>query len=270
MPFFEKSLESNRVRCFENNRLVYYQTNIDEHYWDKNWDNLVSERYYVNYIKGELDELTSHIPKLFTKDDRILEAGCGAARIVVSLYNSGFRNVEGIDNGENVINSVKQIFPDLPIREGDVLNIDKPDNYYQGYISLGVMEHRMEGPEPFLNEAYRVLQKDGYALISVPYINPIRRLKSILGWFNKEKPEGFMFYQYAFQKTEFSQILKNSGFLVIESTGVEGLYALRQELRFIFKMIDRLPGSYRVMKMLKKSDWINSFGHMILFVCKKV
>ena len=129
MSNLEKSLGSNRIRRWENNRLVYYQTNIDKHFWDKNWENLVTEKYYANYIKGKLDELSPYIPKLFDKDDRILEAGCGAARIVVSLFYSGFRNIEGIDNGENVIGRVKEIFPDLPIKQGDVLDIDKPDNY---------------------------------------------------------------------------------------------------------------------------------------------
>lgn len=270
MSNLEKSLGSNRIRRWENNRLVYYQTNIDKHFWDKNWENLVTEKYYANYIKGKLDELSPYIPKLFDKDDRILEAGCGAARIVVSLFYSGFRNIEGIDNGENVIGRVKEIFPDLPIKQGDVLDIDKPDNYYQGYISLGVMEHSIEGPEPFLKEAYRVLQKGGYALISVPFINPIRKIKNTLGCFNKDIPQGFSFYQYAFQKTEFSQLLNNTGFSIIGCTGVDGLFALRQELHFIFKVIDKIPGGFRIQEELKKSKWINSFGHMILFVCKKV
>lgn len=263
-------MDLNRIRRWENNRLVYYQSNIDEHFWDKNWDNLITEKYYEDYIKGKLDELSPYVPKLFENDDRILEAGCGAARIVVSLNNIGFRNVEGIDNGLNVIGRVKHIFPDLPVRRGDVLNIDRPDNYYRGYISLGVVEHRQEGPEPFLKEAYRVLQKDGYALISVPFINPIRKLKSILCCFNKDIPQDFYFYQYAFQKAEFTQILNKAGFSIIDSTGVDGFYALRQELQFFFKVIDRVPGSFRVHKLLKKSAWINSFGHMILFVCKKI
>ena len=60
---------------------------------------------------------------------------------------------------------VRELYPDLPIRAGDVTCIEVPEKYYSGYISLGVMEHCRQGPETFLKEAYRVLENDGVAII---------------------------------------------------------------------------------------------------------
>jgi len=265
----ETFLNSIRFKKWENNRLVYYQSTADKNFWDNQWENLISEKYFQKCIKGDLDELSPYIQKYMSKEDRIIEAGCGLGRIVVSLLHQGFKSIEGIDYGEKTINQVKQIFPDLPIKVGNVLKIDKPDNYYHGYISLGVVEHNSNGPEPFLNEAYRVLEKNGFAFISVPYVNPLRKIKSNVGFFNKSVPPEYDFYQYAFQKSEFIKILQNTGFKVIDYTGYDGLYALREEFQFIFSIFDRLPGGYRFQGLLKKASWINKFGHMILFICKK-
>ena len=80
------------------------------------------------------------------------------------------------------------------------MQIDSPDNQYDAYISIGVVEHRIDGPEPFLVEANRVLKPGGIAFISVPYVNPLRRFKSLLGCYKHQVTEKEIFYQYAFQK----------------------------------------------------------------------
>ena len=53
---------------------------------------------------------------------------------------------------------------DLPVREGDVTRLDVRDGSFAGYVSLGVMEHRREGP-------YRQLR--GFS--SMPHISRPQR-----------------------------------------------------------------------------------------------
>jgi SAM-dependent methyltransferase len=151
-----------------------------------------------------------------------------------------------------------------------VTKLETGDNFYDGYISLGVVEHREAGPEPFLAEAYRVLKPGGYALITVPYINPFRQLKSRLGFYGQTKHPDAIFYQYAYHKTELRNFLEKAGFEPIEDHGLAGYFGLREELPALFILLDRLPGGWKIKQSLKKSSWPHLFGHMLLFVCRKI
>lgn len=262
-------MENRRTKRWKDGRLVYYENPADKTFWDDQWSRQINPVYYSRYENGALDELDPEVVILLKKGDRILEAGCGPARFVVAMQSRGYLLAEGIDYAQETIDRVKRIYPDLPITRGDVLTIQKPDNYYDGYISLGVVEHREEGPGPFLREAFRVLKPGGFAFISVPYLNPLRLSKHYLGFYRSEIPVSEQFYQYAFQKTEFASILKSNGFDLLKSHGIEGLYGLRDELHPLFSFLDSIRGGSRLQQMIKKWKWINKFGHMILFICQK-
>ena len=89
---------------------------------------------------------------------------------MIALRARGFKHIEGIDWGERTIGIVKKVYPDLPVKVGDATRVDVPDDHFNAYLSLGVVEHRQEGPEPYLAEAFRVLKPGGYAFISVPFV----------------------------------------------------------------------------------------------------
>ena len=257
------------TRVWEKGRLLYFTEHAEPGLWEDYWSGLITRGYYEKYEHGELDELAPFAEKLFTKEDRILDAGCGSGRFVVSLLSRGFRNVEGIDCGQETIDRARAVFPDLPVRVGDAMRIDSRDDYYDGYISLGVVEHRQEGPEPYLREAYRVLKPGGRAFFSVPYVNPLRELKHRIGCFRGTRGNTAAFYQCAFSKVEFLTLLTEAGFEVIAARGVAGYHTLRQELPCLVSFLKSVPGGLRVLGYLKGSGWIDHYGHMILFVCRK-
>ena len=43
-----------------------------------------------------------------------------------------------------------------------------PDNHFDAYLSLGVIEHWEEGPQQAIDEAYRVIKPGGYFFVSTP------------------------------------------------------------------------------------------------------
>lgn len=260
---------NRRHRVWKNGRLVFYESSADSELWDNYWANRISTEYYKAYEAGNLDEYP-FFDFYLSKTDRILEAGCGTARYIVALRARGFLNVEGIDFGQKTIDSIKAIYPDLPVKFGDAMRVDAEDNTFDGYISLGVVEHREEGPEPFLTEACRILKPGGYAFISVPYINILRNLKQKMGFYPRENKSGKDFYQYAYSKPEFSKKLKNAGFEIVKMHGIAGSYGFRDEFLGFFRMLDRLPGSWIINRFLKNFDRIDSLGHMILFICRKI
>jgi SAM-dependent methyltransferase len=146
--------------------------------------------------------------------------------------------------------------------------LDVPDNHYAGYISLGVIEHREEGPEPFLVEAKRVLRPGGVCLISVPFMNPFRRLKGVLGLYQGSISDERIFYQYIDSKKTIQGNLTTVGFEIIDYQVLAGFHGLKDEIPSLFKLLSKIRGGYRIMKILKQMKLNTIFGHVILFVCK--
>jgi len=95
---------------------------------------------------------------------KILEAGCGMGTWVYNLRVKGY-DVIGIDYMLSTVKRVKQYDESFPIQQGDVNNLDFPDNFFDAYVSLGVIEHFQEGPQKALSEAYRVLKPNGILLL---------------------------------------------------------------------------------------------------------
>lgn len=206
-----------------------------------------------------------HLPR----PGRILEAGCGLGQYVLALQARGYE-CEGVEWGEETVKAVRSIRPDLPIRVGDVTQLDVPAGYYQGYISLGVVEHRQAGPEPFLREAYRVLADDGVMLISVPYFHPLRGLKAQLGLY-RGGVDGLSFYQYAFTASEMKAILQQTGFITVKMFVYDGYKGVKDETPLLRRMFHWRGIGWRLQGWLRSWQWAErNLGHMILFVCRKV
>jgi SAM-dependent methyltransferase len=262
-------IDNNRIKKWKNGRILYYYREADANFWDDHWEKQITKIYYKKYEAGSLDEIAPFIEKYLHNDDVILEAGCGTARYIVALRSRGFYNVQGIDWGPKTIKKVKSVYPDLPIKVGDATDIRMMNNFCDGYLSLGVVEHREDGPEPFLLEAFRVLKPGGYSFITIPYINPLRNLKRCLGFYRKINDTNTIFYQYAFSKFEFRKFLEKTGFEILEDKGIAGYFGIKEELPILFVLLDHMPGGWKIKQYLKKSNWTNFFGHLIMFVCKK-
>lgn len=255
------------TRCLRGDRLAYYRPDAGESFWGAHWDGVLKPGFYAQYRDGSLpmygDVLKRHLPRA----GKILEAGCGLGQVVLALRASGY-DCEGIEYSEQTVEVVKEKVPGLPVRFGDVTAIDVPDGHYSGYVSLGVVEHRLDGPGPFLKEAWRVLESEGVAFFSVPYFNPLRRLKGKLGLY--PGPAEGEFYQYAFSRREFVDELERHGFVVVETVTLENFKGLKDELP-LFGALGRLPrvGSY-FAEAIRRTPVIGMYvGHMIGFVCRK-
>lgn len=248
------------IKRVEGGRLVYYHSAADSGFWDAHWRHYLSERIYRKAERGHLEYLNPVIHYV-PRSGRILEAGCGMGQYVLALKARGF-DVEGVDFGEETIAAVKQMRPDLPVRVGDVTRLDVPDGSYRGYISLGVVEHRREGPEPFLREAYRVLEPGGMALVSVPYFHPIRRLKARMGLY-ADRARDVEFYQYAFRDEEFASLLIAAGFEIVYRTTYGSAKGIRDEIPWTRSLL-KLRGVHRLVERPLKP-----YAHMLLMVCRK-
>jgi SAM-dependent methyltransferase len=141
--------------------------------WDAMWNTRTMEQ--------ELEACDIHTPlrELFlsylARGGKILEAGCGLGKWVIYLKRLGY-DIVGIDNNELAVANLKDYDGSLQVELGDILDIHYPDNSFDAYISMGVIEHFEGGPLPALKEAYRVLKPNGVIFVSVPTVNVIRKL----------------------------------------------------------------------------------------------
>jgi len=258
------------------NLIVFREIGELQQYWEMQWKNARLLAMLKQARSEKIDDFEAPFKMYLPKDGIILEAGCGTGRIVAALQARGF-TVEGIDYASETIARVQEVDQSLDVRKGDILAIDRPDGYYGGYVSLGVLEHEINGPQAGLLEAWRVLRPGGVALIVVPYLNKPRKrkYKKAKELVSTDTTQGFRFFQYQFELGYFSRILDECGFKVIEQIpvmlfeGLAGDYSLGRWLgqhNFF---------SWKISRRLKKISehapaWLKQRNSsMMLFVIKK-
>ncbi|HVB75699.1 MAG TPA: class I SAM-dependent methyltransferase [Ktedonobacteraceae bacterium] len=254
-----------RRRHVSRERIAWYGEPGDERYWYEYWRGRLTADYYAAAQNAALrqDELGQILLRYLSPRGLHLEAGCGAGYWVAALHRQGLK-IEGIEYARELVELVQGVNPQLPVKQGNALAIACPDDSYDSYLSIGVVEHRLEGPEPFLLEAFRVLKPGGKILIAVPYFGPARKLKGQLFMYERQRP-ALPFFQYGFSKQEFTRILRKAGFYV---EYVQPLYVhrlMQEELPGYNRLTKRAPFVRRLAeRLLLKKD-----GHMLLAIGQK-
>lgn len=259
-----------KARRMEAGRLTYYMEPADDTFWDERWDRAdITKKLFEDARRyGSLPILDRLYKKYIPREGLLLEAGCGVGSTVAAFQGMGY-DIEGVDYAQKTINRILAADPDMPVRVGDVLALDVPDNTYTAYLSYGVVEHRQAGPEPFLREAYRVVKPGGWAFISVPYLNPVRRLKSLLGLY-RGKPGDLEFYQYAFPRGDFESQLRAVGFEIVDWTAYDSRKAFKDELPFLRRLYKIPKLGWRLQRLLEKNPTVEKhFGHMLMVIARK-
>jgi len=206
------------------------------------------------------------------QNPRILDGGCGTGRYLVYFGKLGY-DIIGADNSANAVRVAKNFDANLKVVQASVLDLPFDSQSFDYYLSFGVLEHFIDGPEQGLREAYRVLKKDGMLFLSVPFMNSLRLLEEHL-WtlrekiFNKQRAFEGDFYQYYFTKKEFKSILCSLGLEVLKGHPINQELGLLRAMPFVRK--NRFS-NYLTLNLAKAIKlflpWFSP--HMVLFVCRK-
>jgi len=156
-----------------------------EYQWSEIWGKTSLSEQLAGCGK---DELLPIYLKWLPKDGLILEGGAGYGRLVIFLSELGYKIV-GVELIRKCVKSVKEKYPTIDMRQGDVNLLDFSNNYFDAYISHGVIEHFIVGPARALKEMCRVLKPGGLAFVSVPAYNWLRKIKYPLKDLFKELKE---------------------------------------------------------------------------------
>lgn len=205
-------------------------------FWEENWE---SSQFEESVKFCSIDPLRPLFERYSQPGSLMLEGGCGLGHYL-TYYAAKGRRVVGLDFAQQALKSLHKRQNYLDLCAGDVSCLPFADETFDLYYSGGVVEHFEGGAEKSLQEARRVLKKDGVLLISVPYYNPLRKILSPIKkaqWRKVTKPAidkgevfpGKKFFQYAYRPNEFKNMLAEANLRVVEKKGyaiIWGLYEI--------------------------------------------
>ena len=112
-----------------------------------------------------------------SKEDRILEVGCGAGNI---LEKAPGGKLFGVDISALILTKAKQkLSQKVSLFQADAQNLPFKDQTFKQIICSEVLEHLID-PSDSLKEIARILDPHGIAIVSVPNELWINRIKGIL------------------------------------------------------------------------------------------
>jgi SAM-dependent methyltransferase len=244
----------NRAPIFDDNT-IFSKKSISEQF-EKQFLNSAIEQ---EIAKCENHELVPLFERFLPESQPILEAGCGDGRWVAWFISRGWKAV-GLDWSEVLCEKARKAIPNGRFESGDMRSMPFNDAEFGSIVALGSIEHSPEGPADILKEFYRVLRPGGIAIITVPYLGPIRRvswflrspskrlralpwLRSLFGkpiWKGKSLREarketikawkadcifgenGWHFYQYQFTKAQMRAFVDVEGLRIILEKVIAG------------------------------------------------
>ncbi|OGH94953.1 MAG: hypothetical protein A2538_04670 [Candidatus Magasanikbacteria bacterium RIFOXYD2_FULL_41_14] len=255
-----------------NNRLVFVEKSPTAVFWDDLWTSSGDLKKQIVSVRK--DNLVCLISKKYLKTgDKVLDGGCGKGQFVYALQNYFRFDTYGVDFAEKIVAKINQTIPTLKIKLGDVRNLSFEDDFFDGYWSLGVIEHFYDGYDSILLEIRRVLKKGGFLFITFPHLSWLRKLKIKLGKYREfvgSEDNKKDFYQFALDDHKVIEDIEKLGFVLKHSKKIDGVKGLKDEVS-VTKPILRVVynSNFLILKVIKffLNKLLSFFSsHMILLV----
>jgi len=221
--------------------------NYERHYKDSGAD-----RWQVPYREVKelhLDRLPRWLDRI-PKDARILDAGCATGYLLGLLWESGYRNLVGVELSEQLAAIARRHLPDeIAIVNADVRDhlAQMPDQSVDLILFHHVLEHiPREHTIPLLREFYRVLRPGGYLDLRVPNASYLLPGPHLFGDFT---------HVVHFNERSIPQVLEAAGFRVEDIDFIQRppilFWSWRHPGRAFLRLLNR--GRWHLHGLLHKS-----------------
>ena len=202
-------------------RITYRKANNKE-YWTKRWADIPADRPMENRDVYPLKyaEMT-----ILANDGPILEAGCGAGRIL-RYYHGRSYDIVGIDFIDVAIEKLRQIDRGLKVEVGDISNLRFESCSFKYILAFGLYHNIEHGLDKAVAETWRVLQKGGRICASFRADNVQTLLTDWLAGYRARKHadgEPRTFHKINLTQAEYCALFKNAGFEVEAIYPVENM-----------------------------------------------
>ena len=142
---------------------------------------LITSELLLNYLRNT--------------ESTVLDAGCGTGLVGEILYKNNFRNIDGVDFSQEMLNIAhqKNIYQSLKLVDL-TKKLDYENNSFDAVICAGTFTCGHVGPEA-LRELVRITKKGGYICFTVrkqeweaaPYEKVIQSLEDSMSWLEMER-----------------------------------------------------------------------------------
>lgn len=194
-------------------RITYrYANNKD--YWTKRWEDIPADEPMENLNAYPLKYAEMTIKD---KNGKILEAGCGAGRVVRYYHNRGF-DILGLDFIEVAIKKLKAIDSTIKAEVGDITDLRFGDKTFKTILAFGLYHNLEHGLDKAIQETHRVLENDGLVCASFRADNIQTKLTDWLAD-RKVKRKNIdnkirAFHKMNLTKNEYEKLFTRVGFVI--------------------------------------------------------
>ena len=116
---------------------------------------------------------------VIANDGPILEAGCGAGRILRYYHERGY-DITGIDFIEVAIEKLREADPTLKVETGDITKLRFPDGTFRYLLAFGLYHNLVHDLDKAIDESWRVLS-GGAAMRVFPGRQPADPVDRLVG-----------------------------------------------------------------------------------------
>lgn len=201
---------------------VTYRHASNKEYWTRRWDDIPADVPMQNRTVYPLKYAEQAVT---ANDGAILEAGCGAGRILRYYHENGY-NITGIDFIDVAVEKLRSVDPTLKVETGDVTQLRFADASFRYLLAFGLYHNLEHGLTEAVGETARVLQKGGRVCASFRADNIQTRLTD---WLTERrarksgKTMGKAFHKMNLTRREFAALFERAGFVVESVSPVENM-----------------------------------------------
>ena len=201
---------------------VTYRHQNNEAYWADRWDKVPAD---VEMSNVDAYPLKYALETVVSSGGAILEAGCGAGRVVRYFHNRGFEIV-GVDFIEAAIDKLRSADPSLKVEKGDIAKLRFENNSFRYLLAFGLYHNLEDNLDAAVAETWRVLEPGGRLCASFRADNLQTRLTDLLAKVRepKEAKSGTrLFHKRNLTRRELRHLFERAHFEVESVTPAENM-----------------------------------------------
>ena len=206
-------------------RVTYRSHGGNQTYWQARWDNVDADigELRLDWYPGKYAEQTL---RDLPVPGPILEAGCGAGR-VVRYYRDRGRDIIGMDFIATALQKIARADPAVPLVAADIEKLPFSNGHFAAVLAFGLYHNLENGPEAAIRETRRVIRSDGLLCAAMRLDNLQNRG---IDWIaDRTAPDGpKKFHKSNYTKDEWVQMIGHRGF------AVESVYFV-ENMPFLYK-----------------------------------
>lgn len=191
---------------------------------------------YESPIKVKLVNL---LPKLMNcikpVYSKVLDIGCGVGFYSNLLRSSGY-NVIGMDISEEMLKEAKKRYPHIEFICNSIESTSFKNDSFDAIIAIEVIEHVFDIHKSLL-EINRILRKDAYLILTVPYHGLIKNILISLFFFERHYLQLEHIHYHFFTNRMLKRLFNKYGFRVCKIRYIGRIPVIAKSILFMYKKI---------------------------------